>query len=70
VDDSAAVSYAGRLWDFFRGLFYIEFSVIFNLFKIEEDFQSYFDCLEQTLNQFAPGFCGCCFHPSVFLKGE
>lgn len=54
VDDSAVVSYAGRLWDFFRGLFYIGFSKIFNLFKIEEDFQSYFDCLEQTLNQFAP----------------
>ena len=32
-DESAAISYAQRLWEFFRGLFLVSFSTIFDLFK-------------------------------------
>lgn len=57
-DESAAISYAQRLWEFFRGLFLVSFSTIFDLFKINEDFQSYFDALTQTVSDFTP-FEGC-----------
>jgi len=57
-DESAAISYAQRLWEFFRGLFLISFSTIFDLFKINEDFQGYFDALTQTVFDFTP-FEGC-----------
>ena len=46
VDDAAVITYAYRIWDFFRGLFRIRFSKVFELFKIEDDFQSYFHALE------------------------
>lgn len=54
ADDSAVYSYASRLWFFFRGLFYVSISNIFNLFKIEDDFHSYFDILEKALIEFTP----------------
>jgi len=57
-DESAAISYSRRLWEFFRGLFLVSFSTIFGLFKINEDFQGYFDALTQTLSGFPP-FEGC-----------
>jgi hypothetical protein len=57
-DESAAISYAQRLWEFFRGLFLVSFSTIFDLFKINEDFQNYFDALTQTVSDFTP-FEGC-----------
>ena len=58
VDDSAVISYAHRLWDFFQGLFHVCFSKIFDLFKIHDDFQSYVDALTETLTGFMP-FQGC-----------
>ena len=57
-DESAVVSYSQRLWEFFCGLFLVSFSTIFDLFKINEDFQGYFDALIQTLSAFPP-FEGC-----------
>jgi hypothetical protein len=58
ADQTATITYAQRLWDFFRGLFKVSFSKIFELFKIEEDFQSYLSALDDVLAQFAP-FRGC-----------
>ena len=54
VDDSAVISYAHRLWDFFQGLFRVCFSKIFDLFKIDDDFQSYVDALTQVLSGSTP----------------
>jgi hypothetical protein len=58
ADETATITYARRLWDFFRGLFEISFSKIFELFRIEDDFQSYLSVLDQTLSEFA-AFRGC-----------
>jgi hypothetical protein len=49
ADESAIISYAQRLWDFFRGLFQVSFAAIFNIFKIEEDCSSYFNALTEVL---------------------
>jgi len=54
VDDSAVISYAHRLWDFFQGLFRVCFSKIFDLFKIDDDFQSYVDALTEVLSASTP----------------
>lgn len=54
VDDSAVISYAHRLWDFFQGLFRVCFSKIFDLFKIDDDFHSYVDALTQVLTESTP----------------
>jgi hypothetical protein len=54
VDDAALITYADRLWDFFRGLFAVSFSKIFDLFKIEEDFHTYLDALSASLTTFTP----------------
>jgi hypothetical protein len=43
-----------RLWDFFRGLFLVSFSTIFDLFKINEDFQHYLDALTESLTELTP----------------
>jgi hypothetical protein len=58
ADHSAVTTYAHRLWDFFRGLFLVSFSTIFELFKINEDFQPYFDALNDSLTELTP-FQGC-----------
>jgi len=58
ADDSAITSYAHRLWDFFRGLFLVSISTIFDLFKINEDFQPYLDSLTDSLAELPP-FQGC-----------
>ncbi len=57
-DDAAIKSYSVRLWDFFRDLFCISFSKIFDLFDIEEDFHVYLGTLEQALTGFT-SFQGC-----------
>jgi len=57
-DQAAVVSYAHRLWDFFRGLFMVSFSTLFDIFKINEEFQPYFDALTETISDFRP-FQGC-----------
>jgi len=54
VDESAIITYAARLWEFFRGLFYLSFSKIFELFDIEEDFRTYFHALNDTQSMFTP----------------
>jgi hypothetical protein len=58
ADETATVTYARRLWDFFRGLFEISFSKIFELFQIEDQFQSYLSVLNQALYESTP-FLGC-----------
>lgn len=58
VDGSAVVSYAGRLWDFFRELFAVSFSKIFAIFDLQEDFHTYFDTLEQAIIESTP-ILGC-----------
>lgn len=58
ADESATFTYAHRIWQFFKGLFEISFSKIFELFEIEDDFQSFFDILNQSISRFAP-FQGC-----------
>ncbi len=54
ADDYAVITYSQRLWNFFRGLFLISFKTIFDLFEIEEDFQSYFDILSDAVKGSAP----------------
>ena len=58
VDDTAIKTYSTRLWEFFRGLFCVCFSKIFDLFNIDEDFYAFFEALEHTLTGFPP-FQGC-----------
>lgn len=58
VDEAAQVTYVQRLWQLFRHLFAISFSKIFTLFKIEEDFQSYYDVLEKAVQGCTPAL-GC-----------
>ena len=58
VDETASLTYAARLWQFFKGLFNISFSKIFDLFKIEEDFQTYYNVIEHALQQSTP-ILGC-----------
>jgi len=54
ADESAVISYAQRLWDFFRGLFQVSFATVFDIFNIEEDFSSYFNALTEALAVSAP----------------
>ena len=49
ADESATITYAQRLWDFFRGLFHVAISKIFVLFKIEEECSSYINTFTQAL---------------------
>jgi len=58
VDESAAITYARRLWDFFRGLFSVTIATIFDLFEIEEQCSSYMDVFSQVLSTSSP-FQGC-----------
>ena len=58
VDESATFTYAQRLWGFFRGLFSVAISKIFELFEIEEQFSSYIDAFNQAISTSAP-FQGC-----------
>ena len=58
ADEAAQITYVQRLWHFFRALFAASFSKIFELFKIEEEFQSYFHALEQAVVDFMPAL-GC-----------
>lgn len=54
VDDTAVITYSRRLWDFFRGLFVISFETVFNIFEIEDDFQTYIDVLTDALKGSTP----------------
>jgi hypothetical protein len=58
ADEAAQITYVQRLWQFFRSLFAVSFSKIFELFKIEEEFQSYFQALEQAILGCVPAL-GC-----------
>ena len=58
ADESATITYARRLWDFFRGLFRVTSAKIFELFEIEEGFSSYLSALTQVLCTSKP-FRGC-----------
>ena len=58
VDDTAVITYAQRLWDFFRGLFEVSISKIFKLFEIEDDFHSYLNALDLALKESSP-ILGC-----------
>ena len=54
VEESAVITYAQRLWDFFSGLFKVSFSTIFDLFKIEESSPCYFEALAKILCDSTP----------------
>lgn len=54
ADETGTITYAQRLWDFFRGLFHVAISVIFDLFKIEEQCSSYISAFEQVLSDYTP----------------
>lgn len=54
TDETAAFTYARRIWQFFKGLFEISFSKIFELFEIEDDFHAFIDTLIQSVSRFAP----------------
>ena len=54
VDKTATFTYAHRIWQFFRGLFELSFSKIFELFEIEDDIQSFMDTLNQSVCNLAP----------------
>ena len=54
ADETAAYTYAQRIWQFFKGLFEISFSKIFELFEIEDDFHTFIDTLDQSVSDFAP----------------
>ena len=58
VDESATITYARRLWDFFRDLFSVTISKIFDLFEIEEQCSSYINAFSQVLSTSTP-FQGC-----------
>lgn len=58
ADGAAIKSYSARSWEFFRGLFCVILSKIFDLFDIQEEFQGYTDALEQALTGVIP-FQGC-----------
>lgn len=49
ADEYATITYSQRLWDFFRGLFQVAVSSIFELLKIEEKSSSYISAFEQLL---------------------
>jgi DDE superfamily endonuclease len=54
ADKTATFTYARRIWQFFKGLFEISFSKIFELFEIEDDFHSFIDTLTHSVSCFAP----------------
>jgi hypothetical protein len=58
ADDSGVTTYSHRLWEFFRGLFLVSISTIFDLFKIIDDFHDYFNALTDCLSELTP-FQGC-----------
>jgi hypothetical protein len=58
ADEAAKVTYVQRLWQFFRDLFAVSISKIFELFKIEEEFQAYFNVLEKAVQGCVPAL-GC-----------
>ena len=58
ADQSALISYAHRIWNFFRGLFMISLSTLFEILKINEEFQPYFSALTETISDYGP-FRGC-----------
>jgi hypothetical protein len=57
-DESAVFTYAHRLWEFFRDLFRVAMSKIFDLFNIEEQCSTYFNVFTQALCASTP-FQGC-----------
>ena len=54
VDESATITYAQRLWDFFRGLFSVSISKLFDLFNIEEQCSSYIHAFNQVIYTSTP----------------
>lgn len=49
ADESATITYASRIWEFFRGLFKVSLSKIFALFDIEDDFHSFFNVFDNAV---------------------
>ena len=54
ADKTATFTYAQKIWLFFKGLFEISFSKIFELFEIEDDFHSFINTLNQSVSRIAP----------------
>jgi hypothetical protein len=57
-DQAAVISYAHRLWDFFRGLFRVSIATLFEILKINEEFQPYLDAVTDAISDSRP-FQGC-----------
>jgi hypothetical protein len=58
VDDTAVVTYAHRLYEFFVGLFRLSLSKIFQALNLTEDFSIYFDTITAELSTME-AFRGC-----------
>jgi hypothetical protein len=54
ADDYAVITYSQRLWGFFRELFHISIKTIFELFNIDDDFQSYLNALNEGITASKP----------------
>lgn len=54
ADDYAVITYSQRLWGFFRELFHISIKTIFELFNIDDDFQSYLNALNEGITASTP----------------
>jgi hypothetical protein len=54
ADDYAVITYSQKLWGFFRELFHISMKTIFELFNIDDDFQSYLNALNEGITASKP----------------
>jgi len=50
AENSAMVTYSQKLWELFSGLFRVALSTLFDDFKIEEEFPSYFEVICNALS--------------------
>jgi len=57
-DQTAVITYANRLWDFFHNLFRTSFSTLFEVFQIQEEVQPYMAALTDAISNLQP-FQGC-----------
>ena len=54
ADQSAVLTYAQRLWEFFREVLGVSIAAIFNLFKIEDDIHTYIETVNESLHAYPP----------------
>jgi len=54
ADQSAVLTYAQRLWDFFREMLGVSIAAIFKLFSIEDDISTYVETVNESLQAYLP----------------